>query len=368
MSKPHQLPSGQWRIRWLDTDGKRHSETLATESAATAALRRHQVEEDNIRAGKARPRSNVTLVEAVKGWKETRSKTQREDDESMLRMHITPYLGDYRLGDITKEVLERFKRHLEGKTAARKEQKKKKPLSGKTIKNVLVLTAKLLKDLGFETRIKYKVQASSYDWIRNPAEIGKLLSKCEGWFHTAVAIAVHTGMRLGEIAALRRDALDFDRQLIRVDRSYEGPTKGRKVRWVPMSEALASILRPWLKSHKSELVIGHRLEPGDSLSPMTRRACKRAGIAPVTFHQLRHTAASHLALSGLPIPAIGALLGHESPLTTAKYAHLDTEHVSRSKLAHLNFSAPSGKVLPFPDATGHTVATPSEEKEETEAK
>ena len=50
--------------------------------------------------------------------------------------------------------------------------------------------------------------------------------------------------------------------------------------------------------------------------------CKQAGIHGVRLHDLRHSYASYLASSGLSLPVIGALLGHSSPITTQRYAHL----------------------------------------------
>ncbi len=338
----------RYRIRWIDAYGERRSETYSSESAARGALRQRQVEADRVRSGLARPRSDKRLAEAAADWLETRPASRRRDDETILRVHVVPSLGTLRLAEINSAVLERFVRHLEGKKVARIGQRESKALRPKTVKNVLILVCKMLGDLGFPQRITYKVQAPSYEWIRRPEDVGRFLDACRPeWFRVAAALAVYTGMRLGEVAGLRREALDFDNALIRVDRSYDGPTKTKAARWVPMPDPLASILRPWLLQNPGPLVVapgGVPLGPHNSLAPNTRRACKHAGILPVTFHQLRHTAASHLA-QRVALPAVGALLGHVSPLTTARYAHLDTAHLARQGSVHLNFAAPSGKVF-----------------------
>ena len=62
------------------------------------------------------------------------------------------------------------------------------------------------------------------------------------------------------------------------------------------------------------------------------RACKRAGIAPVGAHRLRHTIASELLRRGAPLPEIGQLLRHQSIDTTAEYAKVDRIALSRLAL------------------------------------
>jgi integrase len=53
----------------------------------------------------------------------------------------------------------------------------------------------------------------------------------------------------------------------------------------------------------------------------------RAGLSQVRLHDLRHTFASHAAMSKDTLPMIGRLLGHRNPQSTSRYAHLDDEHV-----------------------------------------
>ena len=132
-------------------------------------------------------------------------------------------------------------------------------------------------------------------------------------------------------------------------------------------------LRPWLLRHPGALVVtadGEALTGDDKLDWRARATCRRAGIAEVTFHQLRHTAASHLA-QRVPLPLVGAVLGHADPKTTARYAHLDTESVARDARLHLTFAAPSGIVLTFPEPNGPPAdrdADSTEPRAETSAK
>jgi integrase len=55
-------------------------------------------------------------------------------------------------------------------------------------------------------------------------------------------------------------------------------------------------------------------------------ACTKAGIEDFTFHGLRHTAASHMVMAGVPPRTVGEILGHKTATMTERYSHLTPEH------------------------------------------
>ena len=363
MAKPQKLPSGAWRIQWHDSAGRRRSEVFASEAAARAGLRRRQVETDDIRAGRARPRSSQTLAEAAKEWLPIRPPARRKDDTGNLEIHILPVLGSRALPSITPAVINQFTRALEIKKTARKGERNKagRTLRPATIRNILRTLGKLLGDMDYPVRIRYRVPESDYEWLRTEADVAKFIAACQpDWLRMAAEISLYAGLRKGEIAGLRRDAIDFERQLIRVDRTYEGrPTKSKHVRFAPLPAALAASLKRWMLAHKGPLVVtrnGRPIEEDDDVAAAVRRACKKAGVNSINFHQLRHTSASHLA-QRVPLPIVGAVLGHASPSTTARYAHLDSESLARSPRLHLDFTAPAGVVENFPVGLASSVAS-----------
>jgi integrase len=392
LNKPKQLSSGRWYVRVYGEDGKRRGQTFETHDDAMAAISRNQMAKSKIRAGVIKPGSSLTVKQAYETWIKRRAGRAKEDSEYHFDQHILPELGDRALGAVDDATIEDFMRRLERKQAARKGQKQGesgKLLSKKTIKNVLVTLGKFLADNGFPRRIRYKVQAPDYAWIEDPADVVKFLHHCEPeWFRVAAAIAVYAGLRLGEVAGLERGALDFENRIIRVSRSYDGPTKSRKVRHVPMAPELSKILKPWILANSGRLVVtrnGEAIKEGESLSPETARACKVAFTvkpeegtkkatqdqskqAPdICFHDLRHTFASHLAMRGVSLQEIALLLGHSSVLMVQRYAHLLPDSVVRSPRVHLSFNSPRGKVLPLPaaegrDAMGHGWVTADQQE------
>lgn len=101
---------------------------------------------------------------------------------------------------------------------------------------------------------------------------------------------------------------------IKVSRSYDGPTKNGRTRYVPMSAELSNTLtkaRNLLLRNPSEPVF-EQFDP----NPVLRRVCAHAGVTTLRFHDLRHTFAS-LALGNEINPRkVADWLGHSSVVTT----------------------------------------------------
>jgi integrase len=159
--------------------------------------------------------------------------------------------------------------------------------------------------------------------------------------------ALGTGMRRGEILALRWQDLDLDAGILRVERSLEQTKAGLRVkapktrhgrRAISLPDFLIGELRShWKGLQEVRLKMGLGKSPdGDTVfshpdgTPRTpngltkewQRAAVFAGLG-VTFHALRHTHASQLIASGLDVLTISRRLGHGSPtITLGVYGHL----------------------------------------------
>jgi integrase len=139
----------------------------------------------------------------------------------------------------------------------------------------------------------------------------------------AIRLLLLTGARRGELLMARWRDIDLDQGLWTKPGST---TKQATTHCVPISDAARRLLATmreqaddgveWLfpAIRKS----GHRTDIDDAWNALR----KTAGIPDVRLHDLRHSFASVLASQGLSLPVIGALLGHSSPTTTHRYAHL----------------------------------------------
>jgi integrase len=149
----------------------------------------------------------------------------------------------------------------------------------------------------------------------------------------AAAIALYTGMRLGEIQALQWDCVDFGARQITVKRTFcqkEGRTKDRtktkKIRRVPINTSLAEVLVELKNGSTTEYVWPNFNY--HHASKILRRVAKAVGVKPIRFHDLRHSFASNFVMRGGSIYKLQRLLGHTSIQMTERYSHLSPDHLA----------------------------------------
>ncbi len=140
----------------------------------------------------------------------------------------------------------------------------------------------------------------------------------------AIRLLLFTGCRLREILHLKWPDVDFERGMLHLPDSKTG--KKSVVLNAPALEILTTLPRA------SAYVIAGTdpAQPRSDLKRPWTLVCRRAGLEGLRLHDLRHSFASVGAGAGLGLPVIGKLLGHASPTTTAKYAHLDNDPVRRA--------------------------------------
>lgn len=157
-------------------------------------------------------------------------------------------------------------------------------------------------------------------------EIVKLLKHCRGHLSPVVVIALNTGMRKGEILNLKWHDIDFRRGII-----YLLRTKNNERREIPMNEAVRIALIKVRKHPDSPYVFCNKKgQPFFDVRTSFSRAIKKAGITNFRFHDLRHTFASHLVMSGVDLNTVRELMGHKSLEMTLRYAHLSPDHKKRA--------------------------------------
>lgn len=133
------------------------------------------------------------------------------------------------------------------------------------------------------------------------------------WLQPLLVVALHTGMRRGEILALTWRDVDLTRRLIRVEKSKNGEKRS-----IPISATLHATL----KGIKVRDISG-RLFPlaVRSLRVGFERAVEKAGLEDFHFHDLRHTFATRLVQNGVDLYKVKELLGHKTIAMTMRYSH-----------------------------------------------
>jgi integrase len=132
----------------------------------------------------------------------------------------------------------------------------------------------------------------------------------------AVLLSMNTGMRRGELLALRWANVDMKgRQL-----TIEGSTaKAGQTRHIPLNDEALEVLRHW----KEQAPAGERLFPIDTgFKTAWAKLLERAHVTAFRWHDLRHHFASRLVQAGVPLNTVRELLGHGSMAMTLRYAHL----------------------------------------------
>jgi integrase len=145
----------------------------------------------------------------------------------------------------------------------------------------------------------------------------------------AVLLSMNTGLRRGEILALRWESIDFDRQILTVE---GGTVKNRQTRHVPINDAATTVLRCW---HEQAHGGKHVFEPRTGFKTAWAPLLKRATITKFRWHDLRHHFASRLVQAGVPLNTVRDLLGHSSVAMSLRYAHLAPDQ-RREAVAKLN--------------------------------
>ena len=180
-------------------------------------------------------------------------------------------------------------------------------------------------------------------------EAVRLLNASPVDFRAMVAAALLTGARYGELCRLRVCDFDAVANAIRIEVSKSG--KPRSVALTDEGEAHFSRLSKG-KGGADLLLVRSDGEPWSTSHQLRRMAdaCKDAKIAPsVSFHILRHTYGSRLAMRGAPMPVIAAQLGHsDTRMTERHYAHLGPSYVSemvRSLLGTIGVPVPVDNVV-----------------------
>lgn len=333
MAWSRKLPSGRYAGNYRDRNGKVRS--AGTFTHKRAADRAATIAEDEAR--KLGWRDPDALERTWGEWCAEWWPTRGVEPSTLLRdasrrdARLTPRWADVPLGAITRHDVRAWAAELAADG-----------LSPATVQRcVHLLSASLAAAVDAEIlqsnpaqRLKLTVGQNTKERYLTEEEQAALLEQFEDGSlnHALVVLLLGTGLRWGEGAGLQVQRLDVGRRMLRVaevwddsNRQLKAYPKGRKRRSVPVPGWVAETIEPFVRERRGGFVLEHKGQPVDYHNWRSRiwaPAVDRSGIDPATIHDLRHTYASMLIQSGVSLAEVGRLLGHVSPITTQRYAHL----------------------------------------------
>jgi integrase len=227
-----------------------------------------------------------------------------KDYDSIARIYLLPTLGQRRMGSIKKEHLQTI---VDSASLGRRVR-------------VAAVARLLFPD--FNLRAGVKSRGTEPKFVPDPLLIARLT---QGHFANLILTAAYSGLRWGELAALRRSDIDTEARTIRVERAWCAVSNQEKGPKTPASRRVVAYLPECHTALVSQVLVsgpflftmprGGRLHASNFHRNFWRPTMKALGYS-FTFHDLRHTYATLLLSRGVPVHLVSRMLGHSNPTVT----------------------------------------------------
>lgn len=263
---------------------------------------------------------------------------------SILEHHILPGLGDMPMNELTHQKLEDLAQQL------------LRTLAPRTVSDIFSVLRSILR-FAKKAGVPVLCDGSSV-WIRRQASETRVLTPNEqstlcrylledlSLKNAGVLLSLYTGLRVGEVCALRWDDISLDDHLLHVrhtmqrlqNLSAEGPRTlviesapktFTSARTIPLPEDLVRVLLSLPGNHSGYFLTGSSdifVEPR-TMQYHFGRVTQRCGIDPINYHALRHTFATRCVELGMDVKSLSELLGHSTvTITMDRYVHPTINH------------------------------------------
>lgn len=314
------------------------SKTVAKEEEARVKAK---VIEGILNPAKARksPRFDEFIKDYCEYLQTNRSPRTCDRMQGIAR-HLIAFFGTKRLNELSGWDFERYKK-------ARKEANAK-PTTINTELSMLKALLNKAHALGKLAEspakaVKMFPKGKGRTRILSDDEEARILAACSPALRRVVEAGLLTGFRRRELACLRPQDVDFEKETVTIDTAY---AKSRKPRTLPLTESLKAVLADAIAHNggAATVFVNEQGKPWEvtHLSTAFGRACRKAGIERLGPHVLRHTFATRLTMGGVDLQTVQELLGHADIAMTVRYAHPTTDH-KRQALALLEKRFSSGE-------------------------
>lgn len=287
----------------------------------------------------------LTVKNLLDAWLQSRAPYLKPGSRAryadLIRLHIEPKLGGCRLSGLTAEKLEEFMRQqrLHGRADG------KGGLSAKTVGDTLAVLKSALKYAGRTyalppglldvTPPKPKPKRVQTFGLWETERMTKILSRQTDITSVCLLLCLNSGLRLGELCALRWSDFNCMEQTLSVRRTaqrlrgeltVQTPKTAASERQIPVPKEILQMLWPYRKHAEADayLLTGQTDKPMEPRTVQYRFAAflKKNGLAARNFHALRHSFATRCVERGMDAKALSEILGHSNVRTTLQlYVH-----------------------------------------------
>ena len=247
--------------------------------------------------------------------------------------HLIPYFGCYKKNQINKNMIHDFTEKLLNKG-----------LESKTVKDILIVLNQILKYVGIRMemtmpRIKKKeIQIFSKE---EQLKLEKYLTQNLNEINFGMYLCLYTGLRIGEICALKWKNIDLQKKVIHVEKTLirvknynqsvtkktkvilDDPKSASSIRDIPIPNFFVPLLKKYRKNKEDFLLTGTKefMEPR-SYTNQFKKVMKILNMKRYHFHILRHTFATRCIENGSDAKTLSEILGHANvKITLEKYVH-----------------------------------------------
>lgn len=331
-------------ITYMGVDGKQQWESTRSKLKADAdyllACRKKEVAEGITPVTSNRKKYSTTFSQLADKYLEF-CKSQKDYKSKAGRVRtLQRTFGEMRLVDISLEDMETYQsaRRTEAKQPKKEGGESSGIVSAATVNRELAVLKnmfskaeqwELIPESSLKIARKVKLTKENNKRLRflSVTEMTALVDSCSRGLREIVVFALNTGCRRGEILSLKWDHVDLKHGFIRIADSKNGESRD-----IPINTALADMFKGMVRRLDSPYVFTNP-DTGTRYQDLKRSfatACRKAAIMDFHFHDLRHTFASHLVMSGVDLTTVSRLLGHKSLAMTLRYAHLAPDHLKKA--------------------------------------
>lgn len=349
-----------WYASYSLPGGKRIKESLGTADKRLATELHDKRKAELWRVDRLGDFPDVTFDDACMRWLEEKAeKKSLNDDRSRMAFWLAHFEG-VPLKDVTEQKiysavskmsnrkqLERWRiqaaiAQKNGDTIPKYEAR---PVTTATKAKHLALMKSILRAAEREWKWLEKAPVIKIPTVRNKRirwlekeEARRLIDECPEPLKSVVKFALATGLRRSNIINLEWSQLDMQRRVAWVNPE---DSKSNRAIGVALNDTACRVLREQIGKHHKWVFVHTKAwhRPDGTLTPQVRKmrvddsrawnaACRRAGITDFRFHDLRHTWASWLIQSGVPLSVLQEMGGWESIEMVRRYAHLAPNHLT----------------------------------------